>query len=220
MLEEWDRSELSGQVAIASSQVVYNGLKREIRIYPLPPFEAEIIVHQFKPLGIGKRPGIRMMTLIDLVHDKAGLLFLPWKDSLQFSGAPKPHFRTDLELWSKQGCPSSAEFCVGRSASGAWEMVRATITREEPGTQFVWHLKLDYLATSSSITDAHNADDLESPHLSELHVGSDPASYTHATIGAEGHKTFYLETAIEAYQAAHGSRIGYHASANDTTDSE
>jgi hypothetical protein len=141
LLEDYDLSQYSSQVHSAGSITVYNSNKREVRIYPTPPFKYEATLHTFQTVqNIDCQP-FGVITFFDLISDRVGVLVLP-SYSLNPENHAQRHMDTNFETWKNQGQPASDELCTPSAVGGPRRKIRVMAIQKRDMAQFVWSLQI------------------------------------------------------------------------------
>ena len=135
LLEDYDISQYSSQVQAGGSSCVLSPEKREVRIYPTPPFEYEVVLHTFQRNQENESPPFGVVTFFDLVNDKAGVFVIP---------SPSYNHRTldvdaTFKTWKNHGRPTLGEHYI----SGSEEKTKVTIIQKEQMKQFIWFLRVE-----------------------------------------------------------------------------
>lgn len=135
LLEDYDLSQYSSQVHFSGFSCVQNQKKREVRIYPTPPFEYEAVLHTLQRNQENESQPFVVVTFFELVNDRAGVFVLP---SLSYNH-PTLDVDATFRTWKNQGRPTVGELYI----SGSGEKTRVTVIHKEQMKQFVWFLRVE-----------------------------------------------------------------------------
>jgi hypothetical protein len=100
-----------------------------------------LVRHTFRPPNASYKP-FDLVTIFDLVKDKAGVLIVPSFGDSESHRA----FDTDtaFRAWKSQGQPTYGEALPFWNMNSG-ERVMVTVTQTEEMKQFVWFLRLEVL---------------------------------------------------------------------------
>jgi hypothetical protein len=142
LLEEYDLSQYSSQALPLKSSVVYNKQKREVRIYPTPPFEYEAVLHMFHKIQKAECQPFCVITFFELVNGRAGVSILP-------SSSYNPNDCQNLDLdgtfrtWKNQGRPNVGALYIPSPEAGSGAGTKVMVIQKEQMKQFVWFLRVE-----------------------------------------------------------------------------
>jgi hypothetical protein len=142
LLEDYDLSQYSTQAHSHGSRCVHNQEKREVRIYPTPPFEYEAVIHTFHLVQKAYCQPFTVVTFFELVNDRTGVLVLP-----SFSYNPNNRRTLDVDAkfktWKNQGRPTFSELYISSPKAGSGERIQVTVLQKDQMKQFVWYLHVE-----------------------------------------------------------------------------
>jgi hypothetical protein len=134
LLEDYDLFQYSSQIHLSGFSVVHNQTKREVRVYPKPPFEYEAIFHTFQRNQQNGSQPFGVVTFFELVDDRVGVFVLP---SLSYN-RPTLDVDATFRTWKNQGRPTFGELYI----SGSGEKIKVTVRQKEI-KQCVWFLSIE-----------------------------------------------------------------------------
>lgn len=149
LLEDYDLSQYSSQVHSDRPNIVHNQKKREVRIYPTPPFEYEAILHTFQRAQKADCEPFGVVTFFELGNNRAGVLVLP-SFSYNLNNRQTLDVDATFRTWKNQGRPTVGELYISSPKAGSAEKIEITVMQKVQMKQFVWFLHVKEFQGASS----------------------------------------------------------------------
>jgi hypothetical protein len=139
LCEDYDSSLYVSKVHPHGSSCVYNGIEREIRLYPKPMSEYMAVLHTFVRVGQTTNRHFGVVTFFDLVNDRAGILLL--RDH-SFDSENDLDVAATYKAWKSQGRPSYSELSNSFVEEASEASIRVEVLQKGPMNPFFWFLRV------------------------------------------------------------------------------
>lgn len=172
LLEQWDPALFSVRAVVAGSRFVYNGQHRELRIYPVSPFDHESTLHIVTKTGNMACETFAVLVFFDLILDRAGVMIITdYSDDFlkDFNDLQRGlYFR-----WRQNGSPAVEEVVTPPlSPTDLGQSIRIAVTRNKG---YVWSLMLSRFDRNSQEWEHYEPEKLHSAAELSFCIGSEEA---------------------------------------------
>jgi hypothetical protein len=142
LLEDYDLSQYSSQVYPLKSPLVYKEQKREVRIYPTPPFKYEAVLHMFRKIQKADCQPFGIITFFELTNGRAGVSILP-NCSYNPNDLQELNLDAVFRTWKNEGRPNLVELYIPSPKASSIAGIKVTVMQKEQMKQFVWYLRVE-----------------------------------------------------------------------------
>ena len=139
LLEDYEHSKYVTEITQYASRCVYNEVKKEIRIYPKPPFLYEAVCHILRWPRTPENLPFNVITFFELPSGKAGVQVLP---DLDLCSSQRPVIGSIYNQWRSRGRPTYDEVFTSSSTMAPDTVTRVSVVQKNEMNQFVWYLQI------------------------------------------------------------------------------